>query len=228
MARCRKVIAIQCRSNSTRFPFKCYAQLNGQTVIRKIYDDLVSEFETETEVVLLTPLRDDELAKYICYQEMPLFMAEAEDDVVGRFQTYLIANPDVDLIARVTADDPFRNLQDLRELFDVMEDNPQLDYAYSSGLPYGMNNEVFSRRWMLNNGNHQDREHISNNRFCGSTHAHLEYNETPISKFNLSLDEPEQLPFLNYIAEQVAKQNKSVEYILYQCLEGGKSLWQAR
>ena len=225
----RKVIAIQCRSKSTRFPFKCFAQLNGQTVIRKIYDDLVNEFETETEVIVLTPIDDEDLALYLLYQNIPFFMAgKTEDDVVDRFQTYLIANPDVDCIARVTADDPFRNLQDLRELFDVMEDNPQFDYAYSSGLPYGMNNEVFSRRWMLSNYNHQDREHISNNRFCGSPHAHLEYNETPISKFNLSLDEPEQLPFLNYIAEQVAKQNKSVEYILYQCLEGGKSLWQAR
>ena len=229
MEGCRKAIAIQCRSKSTRFPFKCFAQLNGKTVIRKIYDDIVDEFETEAEVVVLIPIDDEDLALYLLYQNIPFFMAgKTEDDVVDRFQTYLIANPDVDCIARVTADDPFRNLQDLRELFDLMEDHYYLEYAYSKGLPYGANNEVFSRRWLLNNDKQVDREHISNNLYLDWSHAYIEYYESPISKFNLSLDEPEQLPFLNYIAEQVAKQNKSVEYILYQCLEGGKSLWQAR
>lgn len=228
MERCRKVIAVQCRSNSKRFPYKCYAQLNGKTVVRKIYDDLVDEFGTEVDIVFLLPLYDYDLAEYLSYQGIEVFMADIEDNVVGRFQTFLIANPDVGLIARVTADDPFRNLWDLRKLFEIMEDNSFLDYAYSTGLPYGGNNEVFSRRWLLNDNNQQDREHISNNRFIGSPHAALKYCEEPISKFNLSLDEPEQLPFLNYIAEQVDKQNKSVGYILYQCLEGGKELWATR
>ena len=229
MAGCRKVIAVQCRSKSTRFPFKCYAQLNGKTVIRKIYDDLVDEFETEAEVIVLIPIDDEDLALYLLYQNIPFFMAgKTEDDVVDRFQTYLIANPDVDLIARVTADDPFRNLYDLRKLFELMEDGMGLfQYGFSSGLPYGTNNEVFLRGFLLDDSVQKDREHLSNNLRHFIPNAWLKYS-SPISKFNLSLDTPEQLPFLNYVAEQVEKQNKSVEYILYQCLEGGKSLWQAR
>ena len=194
-------------------------------MIRKIYDDLVDEFETEAEVVFLIPYHDEDLGQYLSFQDIPFIMAGEENDVVDRFQTYLVSQPDVDLIARVTADDPFRNLQDLRELFNAMEDYPGLEYAYSHGQPYGTNNEVFSRDYMMNDEVQKEREHISNNMGGSGYYAELKYKENSISKFNLSLDEPEQLPFLNYVAEQVAKQNKSVEYILYQCLEGGKEKW---
>ena len=192
------VIAIvQARLNSTRFPNKVLADINGKPMIVHVLErakqikgvDLVVAAIPRTDVVLEKVIRSAGV--------FPVLGDEA--DVLSRF-VEAIKGREADTIMRLTADcpalDPVVASKTL-ELF--LANRPKIDYAdndtLSSGYPDGWDVEVFSSE-ALEQAHAQakpsEREHVTTwirkHLTCMTLKA-----ETPWTGSKLSVDTPEEL-----------------------------------
>lgn len=105
----RKVlIGIQCRSNSTRLPKKCFLPIGGKMIIDHVIDNakvaanfVRSSYDALPEVQLLVPQNDDELIE-ATYKKVPIVQGP-EQDVLARYVK--AANTmDAQYIVRITGD----------------------------------------------------------------------------------------------------------------------------
>ena len=201
------VIAIvQARLNSTRFPNKVLADINGKPMIVHVLErakqingvDLVVAAIPRTDVVLEKVIRSAGV--------FPVLGDEA--DVLSRF-VEAIKGREADTIMRLTADcpalDPVVASKTL-ELF--LANRPKIDYAdndtLSSGYPDGWDVEVFSRD-ALEQAHAQakpsEREHVTTwikkHLTCMTLKA-----ETPWTGPKLSVDTLEELTVVSaYLLE---------------------------
>lgn len=104
------IIAIQARTNSTRFRGKIYEDLCGQSVLRRVYNaclkGMVNNKAINTRVIVLGPRGDDELKKYCEQWDLPCdLLGESESDLLGRYYEALKKHK-ADAFLRVTSDCP--------------------------------------------------------------------------------------------------------------------------
>ena len=192
------VIAIvQARLNSTRFPNKVLADINGKPMIVHVLER-AKQIKGVDLVVAAIPRTDAMLEKVIRSAGVfPVLGDEA--DVLSRF-VEAIKGREADTIIRLTADcpalDPVVASKTL-ELF--LANRPKIDYAdndtLSSGYPDGWDVEVFSSD-ALEQAHAQakpsEREHVTTwmkkHLSCMTLKA-----ETPWTGAKLSVDTPEEL-----------------------------------
>lgn len=156
---------IQARMNSTRLPGKVVKKLpNGLSVIENIIMR-VAAIPVLNEIIVASPEadHDSELHECVLKSGVEVFWGEA-DDVLSRY--YLCAKQhQLDVILRVTADDPFREHSVESAVLQVLVNDAAVDYVRTSGLPEGINAEAFTMR-ALTKAYHEaklqsEREHVT-------------------------------------------------------------------
>jgi spore coat polysaccharide biosynthesis protein SpsF len=136
---------IQARMSSTRLPGKTMMNLEGRPLIGHVVDRIVAS-DTMDQVILATSdaPADDVLAAWaksngiFCYRG-------SENDVLDRYYGAALACK-ASIIARVTADDPFKDPTVLDRVVRHLQEH-ELDFAYNNkppSFPEGLDTEVFT------------------------------------------------------------------------------------
>lgn len=136
---------IQARMNSTRLPGKVMARFSGNTLLGHIIDRLsYSKYVSRIVVATTIDSTDDTLVDWLRSNQIEFFRG-SESDVLNRYyeaakQTNAIH------IARITADDPFKDPQVIDEVAKMYFEE-KLDFAYNNKpptFPEGLDTEIFS------------------------------------------------------------------------------------
>lgn len=141
----KTVAIIQARLGSERLPGKVIQKLpfnNGKPLIKIIISQL-KQLEFVDEIILATSINseNDILVELLKDADISIFRG-SEENVLERF--YKAAKKyKANQIIRVTGDNPIVDLESLSETYNFHIEN-NYDYTKGSGLPIGINTEVFS------------------------------------------------------------------------------------
>ena len=134
-------MVIQARMASTRLPGKVLMPLpfsSDQSLLANIVSSLNL---TGAKVVIATSenRENDPIAQF-CIEHDIAYFRGSEEDVLSRFISIQEAES-FESVFRFTADNPFIDLDKLRQFYQAFLDS-SAQYAYSTGMPLGMNFEV--------------------------------------------------------------------------------------
>jgi spore coat polysaccharide biosynthesis protein SpsF len=155
---------IQARMGSSRLPGKVLRPIAGLPLLAHVTGRLAL-LKTAIHIVVATSTesQDDAIVTH-CRQSSIACFRGSESDVLARYAG-CAAKYDFDHIIRLTADNPFTDIEELDRLMDlhVRDGN---DYTHSFGeLPIGVGAEVFSRTALIRSereGHAQNhREHVN-------------------------------------------------------------------
>ena len=163
-----KVAAIiQARTNSTRFPGKINQKIGNKTLLEMCIDSAKLAEEIDLVIIATTNNEDDTWIrdKFHKLNEIVVFEGD-ENDVLSRF-VLAARKYNVDIITRLTSDDPFKPPWLIDKLVRKVKQN-NLDYASNTlnpTFPEGLDIEVFSRN-ALEKANKlsekpSEREHVT-------------------------------------------------------------------
>lgn len=141
----RKVIILQARLASSRFPSKVLAELSGRPAIAHIIDRLkLSKLADEVCVAIPDDPGEDKLAAVLGELAVSITRGSMAD-VLGRY-IQAAYETKADIIVRATADNPLVSWEDIdRQLGEISAD-PELDYLITEGYPIGITVETFTLR----------------------------------------------------------------------------------
>lgn len=136
-------IILQARMGSTRLPGKVLKGLCGSTLLERIFERLGSLRHRATLVVATTLNERDDVIERLCSSKKIDCFRGSEEDVLERY--YLCAKKyGFTDIVRLTADNPFVDVEELDNLIDLHE-RTRADYTHSFGvLPVGAGAEAFT------------------------------------------------------------------------------------
>lgn len=155
---------IQARMASTRLPGKVLMPIpimSEQTILGQICESLKP---LGGQVIVATSTNEENDAiEVFCKNEKIECFRGSEDDVFSRFlaiqQKYQFIR-----VFRFTADNPFIDLEKLFQFYHVFLEK-DIDYAYSTGMPLGMNFELLKGETIATlatiNLSDQEREHVT-------------------------------------------------------------------
>lgn len=214
----RKVVILQARLSSSRFPRKVMADINGKPVIAHIIERLASAQQPD-EICVAIPSdpHEDDLAKML--ESMPVTLVRgSQHDVLGRF-IQAAYQTRADIIVRATADNPLVQAQEVDRQIAEIEQDTSLDYVITEGYPIGVTIETFRLKTLekldyLARHAHM-REHVT---------LYLRENPGPFGlrtleapkeltapEQSLTLDTRQDYAFLTAIYERLAKPGKLIE-----------------
>jgi len=162
-----KVVAIiQARMNSSRLPGKVLLPIplpNGKPVVQWIIDEL-NNSSFNIKVVIATSYNPENsiLYNYCISHSINCYRGD-EDDVLSRF-IEIVKNEKVDVVIRLTADNPLLDIKLLDKTihYHLLQRN---DYTSSVGLPLGMNFEIISPLALLSlqrvTTTKEEKEHVT-------------------------------------------------------------------
>jgi len=157
---------IQARTSSTRLPNKVFADIEGSPLISHVVDR-VSRSRLIEKIIIATTKNshDDTLEEYAINNNIAVFRGD-ENDVLLRFFG-AAKQYDVTTIARITADDPFKDPQVIDLVIRSFLDY-RVDFAYNNHpptFPEGLDVEVFSYEALAqavrDSFNAFEREHVT-------------------------------------------------------------------
>ncbi|MHA8095471.1 cytidylyltransferase domain-containing protein [Aquirufa lenticrescens] len=140
------VVIVQARMQSTRLPGKVLMPMpifGEKTILDQIVDQL-RRSKYKLDIVLATSVLDidDQIAEFCSKNGIQFFRGD-EENVHSRFYEILkISKKDVGI--RITGDNPFIDIDHIDFALDHYFNETIYDYSYTSGLPLGMNFEIFS------------------------------------------------------------------------------------
>ena len=186
-------MVIQARMSSTRMPGKVLMPLpfsSDKPMLANIVSSLNS---TGAKVIIATSVNpeNDAIANFCIEQDIAYFRG-SEEDVLSRFLSIQEAES-FDTIFRFTADNPFIDLERLWQFYQIFLDS-NVQYAFSTGMPLGMNFEVMKGDVLSElkdlNLEEDEREHVTlkfkrDDRFRKSSIALAEF-----SNIRLTVDTP--------------------------------------
>jgi len=160
------VAIIQARTGSTRLPNKVLKLLNEKPMIWHICDRLKHSNLINKIVIATTDNRkDDKLDKWAAENNIACIRG-SENNVLSR---YFKAATDVkaDIIVRITADDPFKDIAIIDKVIDMLI-NEELDFAcnnFPPSFPEGLDAEVFTylalKDAFENSNDDFEKEHVT-------------------------------------------------------------------
>lgn len=205
---------IQARMHSTRLPGKILLPLpfaNGSPLLVWPINQLKKSKAIHSIVLATSRNEENKLLKKVAEENGIAFYAGSEEDVLSRF-VETANNHNLDVLIRVTGDNPIIDEALIDELLDV-HINGGYDYSFSNNLPLGMNieivkatalQEVFERTDLID----ADREHVTY--FFKRTSLYKVYehnfNLNTNRTYRLTVDYPADYAMLN-IVSQLSLQN---------------------
>lgn len=155
---------IQARMGSTRLPGKVLRPIATRPLLDHVVGRLFALRNDVLLIVATTVEKNDDVILEHCGKLGVECFRGSEHDVLGRYVTCARAY-DLDHVVRLTADNPFTDIEELDRLIDLhlAESN---DYTHSFGvMPLGVGAEIFTRAALEQSGrdghalNH--REHVN-------------------------------------------------------------------
>lgn len=155
---------IQARLKSERLPGKVLLPLpfpDGKSMLELIINQIRGL--SHPVIVATSTLPENDLLEQFCRENNIECFRGSENNVLSRY-TNLQKSWHFDHIVRLTADNPFIDLETLSDFIDFHVDGGY-DYSSSRGLPLGMNFEIFkgeallsSEEFVIGDG---DTEHVT-------------------------------------------------------------------
>jgi spore coat polysaccharide biosynthesis protein SpsF len=139
----RKVIILQARLASSRFPNKVLAELNGRPMIAHIIDRL-KESRLADSICAAIPAdaSEDRLAAALAHHGVTITRGHATD-VLGRY-IQAAYQTGAQVIVRATADNPLVSPENIDRQIEALSADPECDYVFTNGLPVGVSTECFT------------------------------------------------------------------------------------
>lgn len=137
-----KVIVLQARLSSSRFPSKVLADLSGKSVIAHVIERLLSTNRANAVCVAM-PVdgSEDPLAEVLA--SLPVTVVRgSQHDVLGRY-IQAAYETRADIIVRATADNPLISVEEIERQLVALESNPEIEYIITEGYPLGVTPECF-------------------------------------------------------------------------------------
>jgi len=157
-------LIIQARMSSTRLPGKVLMPLpfaSETTLLGKIVGALKTT--GGTVIVATSTNKENDIIEQFCEKKGVKCFRGAEDDVFSRFHDIQLKES-FSTIFRFTADNPFIDLEKLYEFYNIFIGSG-MDYAYSKGMPLGMNFEAVKAELFLKLNKleltSEEREHVT-------------------------------------------------------------------
>lgn len=154
---------IQARNGSTRLPGKVTKKVGNETVLGVLIERLKGSEEIERIIVATTERAEDDSIEEIALAHGADVFRGSEKDILDRFHE-AAKRFDVDIIARITADNPFTDVGLLDKMSRTLIAE-SYDYISAEGLALGLGSEVFTfraleRAWE-NSKERYCREHVT-------------------------------------------------------------------
>ncbi len=206
---------IQARRGSTRFKDKTFSDLQGKPLLMHIINRVkYSQYIKDVIIATTTNKEDDKIEDFAKENNISIFRG-SEDNVLDRF--YQAAKKfNVDIIVRVTADDPFKDPKVIdkaigifiKECYDYVSNTIKPTY------PEGIDIEVFSFKALEKAWNEankiSEKEHVTpyiwKNPNLFKTH-NFEYKED-LSKLRWTIDYKEDYEFAKEVYKRLYKEGK--------------------
>ncbi|TGL24254.1 spore coat biosynthesis protein F [Leptospira yanagawae] len=211
---------IQARLGSTRFPKKILKPIpegSNSTFLDHIHRRLKTIFD-ETQIIFLIPESDEESIQFLKTRGYQYFLG-SEMDVRDRFRK-AAKQFGAKHIFRLTADNPFVDIDSIRYLYEAILEIKDKYYSLSmTGLPLGMGVECFSAESLFYQSNDTDlerhKEHVSLH-IKEFPEIHKQYRLTPphfqqefgfLSQLRITVDEEKDYQLICEIANIFGETN---------------------
>lgn len=211
---------VQARTGSTRLPNKVFLDLGGKPLIWHVFDR-IKESRYINQFILATTdsTKDDELETWALNNKIQVFRG-SEDDVLNRYcQAATFFNTDI--IVRITADDPFKDVEIIDLVIEEVLNN-NIDFAYNNNpvsYPEGMDVEVFKFDSLVfankNCKSSFEREHVTQffhkNKSLFS-HKNIYYHRD-ISHLRWTIDTIQDYKMVELIYGKLFNENKTFGFV---------------
>lgn len=206
---------IQARVSSTRLPNKIFADIEGKPLIYHIINRISKSKRIDNILIATTyNTADDRLVEW-AKQNNFCFFRGSEEDVLGRFYSaakYL----NTDIVARITADDPFKDPIILDNVIKLLIDK-NLDFAFNNNppsFPEGLDTEVFTFNALERANNESidsfEREHVTQYFYRHPEIFKQENfsNEIDLSRLRWTIDTEKDLEMVRIIYRKLYRSGK--------------------
>lgn len=136
-------IIIQARMGSTRLPGKVLRMIHSKTLLDHILYRL-SRLQLDATIVIATSeLPQDNVVEFFCRDRGVEYFRGSEKNVLDRYYRCAL-HYDFKQIVRLTADNPFTDIEELERLIDLhLKDHNDFSHSFGS-LPVGVGAEIFT------------------------------------------------------------------------------------
>lgn len=189
------VAIIQARMQSTRLPGKVLMPMpfgGSDYILGQIVNQLHNSKYIKNIIVASSTNKADDAIEDFCKKKSIQIFRGDETDVHSRFLE-ILQNIDTETVIRVTGDNP---IIDTEALNNCIQKHHQAlsDYTCTSGLPIGMNFEIFSKTSFLKlsskNLTKDEKEHVTlgykNDKSFNINH--IKYNYSPNQEIRVTVD----------------------------------------
>jgi spore coat polysaccharide biosynthesis protein SpsF len=212
------IAIIQARMGSSRLPGKVLMDIDGNPMIKFMYDR-VKKSKLVDKIIIATTLNEGDNPIFeFCRNESILCFRGSEDDVLDRYyKAALPYNPQT--IVRLTADCPLIDPDLIDKTLELYFKN-KVDYASNTvppdvkKFPDGSDVEVFSFKNLEKSWIHsidpKEREHVTFYFWKSSNNFSMAIldNNFNWGKYRITIDYHEDLSLLKEIIKRLRKQNK--------------------
>ena len=159
---------VQARMGSKRLPGKVMAPVSGMPLIKVLLDRLkLSKLIDKVIIATSVDSIDNEIENFVKDNfELSVFRG-SENDVLSRYY-HCAKKYDVDLIVRITADDPLKDSEIIDKAIKLFLSNGMVDYCSNTiipSYPEGLDVEVFSFKALKKSYDNaklsSEREHVT-------------------------------------------------------------------
>lgn len=235
----RRVIIIQARNGSTRFPKKMVADIDGKgtSVLAFILKRLLEVFNKRDIIVATTTSeRDNVLEQIAASLGIEVFRGD-EDNVLKRFID-CAEKYEVSEIIRLCADNPFLSIEDMKTLFTIpMDDNDYISFNIDGNVSikthFGFWAELVSlkalRKVAQQTTDKIYLEHVTNFIYSNENifniklvHPKFDVCKYPMN-IRLTLDTEEDFKHIKFVLNQIKDKDYSLPNV-YRILQNNPSL----
>ena len=206
----RTFAIVQARMNSSRFPFKIKEKIGEKTLLETCLKGVrMAKLIDKIIIATTNNNSDDWIEEHFCSQEDIFVFRGEEKDVLTRFKM-AAEKYNVEIIVRITADDPFKPPWLINKLIKKVR-NENFDYASNTinpTYPEGFDIEVFTINALTNafeNVNlDSEKEHVTPYiwKNLDKFDCYIEKLQNDLSWARLTVDYQEDLERINKIFQK--------------------------
>lgn len=232
MVKLRVAAIVQARRGSMRLPDKVFLDLAGKPLLEHVVLRLQPSSTLDDIIIATTISTKDDFIELWAINNNIKFFRGSEENVLERF--YQAAKKfKVDIIVRITADDPFKDYRLIDEAVRLLIDN-KLDFVCNNSpvsFPEGLDVEVMTFEALEKSYENAitdfEKEHVTqfihknNNNF----NVYNIQNDKDLSSYRWTLDTIEDYEFTKIIYSELYKEGKLfLKEEMYSLLENKPSI----
>lgn len=143
----RIAVIIQARMNSDRLPKKVLKNIQGKPLLFRLIEQLFWSKSLDDIVVATSTNKIDSPICLLCQENNISYFRGNLDNVLKRYVDCAIKF-NIDIIIRVTADNPLMDPESIDKMIKIFYKNPDIDYInniYKNGVVHGAGCELVTR-----------------------------------------------------------------------------------